>query len=60
MSKLRQINESIVRFCAEEVQLRDGNGRVGKIIYNWLCAMLHDPMLPPRFWGHERSGSDGR
>jgi len=26
---------------------RDGNGRVGKIIYSWLLGRLHDPIFPP-------------
>ena len=31
----------------------DGNGRVGKILYNFLHGTLHDPQLPPNFWGTE-------
>jgi hypothetical protein len=30
---------------------QDGNGRVGKIIYNWLKMKLHDPVMPPNFFG---------
>lgn len=30
---------------------RDGNGRVGKIIYNWLRGTLDDPQMPPNFFG---------
>lgn len=26
---------------------RDGNGRAGKIVYNWLLSHLADPLLPP-------------
>lgn len=29
----------------------DGNGRTGKIIYNYLLGRLNDPILPPNFWG---------
>ena len=29
----------------------DGNGRVGKIIYNWLNGSLEKPVFPPNFWG---------
>ena len=29
----------------------DGNGRVGKILYNYLCGTLENPILPPNFWG---------
>jgi len=30
---------------------RDGNGRSGKIIYNYLCGTLNHPIMPPNFWG---------
>lgn len=30
---------------------RDGNGRTGKILYNYLCGTLENPILPPNFWG---------
>src|ERR1035437_483343 len=30
---------------------RDGNGRSGKIIYNYLCGTLNNPMMPTNFWG---------
>jgi hypothetical protein len=29
----------------------DGNGRTGKIIYNYLLGRLDDPVMPPNFWG---------
>jgi hypothetical protein len=29
----------------------DGNGRTGKILYNYLCGTLDLPHLPPNFWG---------
>jgi hypothetical protein len=29
----------------------DGNGRTGKIIYNYLLGRLDDPIMPPNFWG---------
>ena len=29
----------------------DGNGRVGKIIFNWLNGSLLSPEWPPNFWG---------
>lgn len=31
----------------------DGNGRVGKVIFNWLRGTLDEPALPPDFWGIE-------
>ncbi len=29
---------------------RDGNGRVGKIVFNLLNGTLHDPQMPPNFF----------
>lgn len=29
---------------------RDGNGRTGKILYNYLRDSLNDPQMPPNFW----------
>lgn len=29
----------------------DGNGRTGKILYNWKLGRLLDPIMPPNFWG---------
>lgn len=29
---------------------RDGNGRTGKILYNYLCGTLDNPIMPPNFW----------
>lgn len=29
---------------------RDGNGRSGKILYNYLCGTLDNPIMPPNFW----------
>lgn len=28
----------------------DGNGRSGKILYNYLLGRLDDPIMPPNFW----------
>jgi len=28
----------------------DGNGRTGKILYNWLKGTLNDPIMPPNFF----------
>ena len=30
---------------------RDGNGRTGKILYNYLSGTLENPKMPPNFWG---------
>ena len=31
----------------------DGNGRIGKVILNWLNHTLNDPIFPPNdLWGH--------
>lgn len=33
---------------------RDGNGRTGKILLNWVNGTLHSPIFPPsNFWGRE-------
>lgn len=29
----------------------DGNGRSGKILYNYLLGTLENPVMPPNFWG---------
>lgn len=29
----------------------DGNGRTGKVIYNWMKGSLDKPHFPPNFWG---------
>ena len=31
---------------------RDGNGRSGKIVYNFLRGTLNNPWLPPNFWNY--------
>lgn len=33
---------------------RDGNGRTGAILYNWLRGSLSDPVWPPNFWDDPR------
>lgn len=33
---------------------RDGNGRTGAILYNWLRGSLLDPVWPPNFWDDPR------
>lgn len=33
---------------------RDGNGRTGAILFNWLSGTLNDPNWPPNFWGDPR------
>jgi hypothetical protein len=30
---------------------RDGNGRTGKILYNYLNGTMNEPIMPPNFWG---------
>lgn len=38
----------------EEIHpFRDGNGRTGKILYNYLCGTLENPIWPPNFFGGE-------
>ena len=39
--------------CFEIIHpFEDGNGRVGKILYNWWLRRLDDPLMPPDLWGH--------
>lgn len=39
----------------EEVHpFRDGNGRTGAILYNWLRGSLDKPVWPPNFWNDQR------
>lgn len=33
---------------------RDGNGRTGNILFNWMAASLHDPVMPPNLWRDPR------
>ena len=38
--------------CLEIIHpFEDGNGRVGKILYNWWLRRLDDPVMPPNLWG---------
>lgn len=55
--------ETLSRMTPEEVYkefqhihpFRDGNGRVGKIVYNWLHGTLRQPIMPPDFFGGIRN-----
>lgn len=33
---------------------RDGNGRTGAILFNWIRGSLFDPVWPPNFWDDPR------
>lgn len=33
---------------------RDGNGRSGGVLYNWLLGMLDEPVFPPNLWDDPR------
>lgn len=39
----------------EEIHpFRDGNGRTGNILYNWLLGTLPEPVFPPNLWHDPR------
>ena len=42
--------EEAYRTFEEIHPFRDGNGRTGKIIFNYLKNTLSSPVMPPNFW----------
>lgn len=50
--KKAECDEDIFYFEYEGIHpFRDGNGRTGKILYNYLLDRMDNPILPPNFWG---------
>ena len=43
--------EENYRMFEEIHPFADGNGRTGKILYNWLKGTLDNPQMPPNFFG---------
>lgn len=51
-NKLSQSAEDEFYYQYENIHpFRDGNGRSGKILYNYLKGTLDNPVMPPNFWG---------
>lgn len=46
--------EQFFRAYEEVHPWRDGNGRSGAILYNWLNQTLDEPVWPPDYWNDSR------
>lgn len=51
-TNIAKSQEDVFYFEYEQIHpFSDGNGRTGKILYNYLLDSMDDPVLPPNFFG---------
>lgn len=52
LERVKELTADLLYYEFESIHpFGDGNGRTGKIIFNWRNGTLDDPTMPPNFWG---------